>query len=549
VTVGVPTPLTNGTILTNRVAVDSAHTAPQTFTLTTCVSSAPSLTLRIADHPDPVEAGDPLTYTLRYSNTGNADATQAVITATLDVSTTFSSATPPPTDGSDQVWYWNVGTIAGEDGQGHHGHGEIVIYADVPVALPNNTILEFVAQLADAEGDLVEDTAQTTVYRLPDLVIRPVGEGHAPSLFSPNKEMTYTVAYTNAGDGDALDVTITTTLPTGTAYVDYGWQDSGGGTYTYAHDGLLPAHSPGYTITFTVWHTDTPEVSAPEFNTPFTIGSSGEDENLADNATSVRIGVPDLVVDSLSVEPDPASVQPNVPVTFTFTITLMNQGTGMAWDPDDGGGFFVDVFTAPVASYPFDRRGEFYGEVDAIAPGSKSPSLVVTTPITPGDRGPIFYIKVDNHGRYPYGLVPEFDEMNNLAVWPPRVFVPTVLRRDIYYEENDGWPSAYGPLASGGIYRAYPDDTEDYYYFTLRALAWVKVSVTDYAPTSTWGTVMLYGPAVGELGDRIAFFGPPGQSSMVLGPHLLGAGRYHIRVRTVEGHYSTTQPYTLTVTY
>jgi hypothetical protein len=139
--------------------------------------------------------------------------------------------------------------------------------------------------------------------------------------------------------------------------------------------------------------------------------------------------------------------------------------------------------------------------------------------------------------------------MNNLAVWPLRVFVPTVLRRDMYYEENDGWPSAYGPLASGPTYLAYPDDAEDYYYFTLSATATTFVTVTNFAPTSSYGTVVLYGPAGDERGAYIAHYGKGGYSSMVLGPHLLGAGRYHVRVYTREGHYSATQPYTLTVTY
>jgi uncharacterized repeat protein (TIGR01451 family) len=454
------------------------------------------------------------------------------------------------------VWYWDVGTIVGKDGQGNHGYGEIVIHVDVPAALPNNTILEFTAQLGDAEGDLLERTAQTTVRSLPDLVIRPVGEGHAPSLFSPNKEMTYTVAYTNAGYGGAQDVIIATALPTGTAYVGHGWQDSGGGTYTYAL-GPLPAQSTGHTITFTVRHADTPEVSALKFNTPFTIAGRGgiaEDENPDDNTTSVRIGVPDLVVDSLSVEPGPTSVQPNVPVTFTFTITLMNQGTGMALDPDDGGGFFVDVFTAPVRSWPFERGGEFQAEVGAIAPGLKSPPLVITTPITPSGRNLVFYIKVDNHGRYPYGLVPESGEMNNLGVWPSRVLLPIVLRNhgwDKYYEENDDWPRAYGRLAFGRIYEAYPDDFYDWYYFTLPAAARVTVRVDDYAPTSDIpNTVALYGP---DLGDGPGewprdYYQPEGDKSMVLGPDWLIPGKYYVLVYTGKRH-STTQLYRLKVTY
>jgi uncharacterized repeat protein (TIGR01451 family) len=284
---------------------------------------------------------------------------------------------------------------------------------------------------------LLERTAQTTVRTLPDLAIGKVGqwweEGHKPSLFSPGKQMAYIVTYGNAGYEDAQDVVITTTLPIGTAYdeVGYGWQPSGGGIYAYAV-GTLTAQSTGHIITFTVRHADTPQVSAPEFNTPFTIaarGGIGEDRNPGDNTTSVYIGVPDLIVDSWSVEPDPALVRANVPVTFTFTITVMNQGTGMAWNPDNTGGFFVDVFMAPVVSWPFVRDGEFYVAAGAIAPGAKSPPLIITTPVITPSRRPVFYVKVDNYGWfYDYGLVPEFNEMNNLGAPIYRVYLPLVRK-------------------------------------------------------------------------------------------------------------------------
>jgi len=141
--------------------------------------------------------------------------------------------------------------------------------------------------------------------------------------------------------------------------------------------------------------------------------------------------------------------------------------------------------------------------------------------------------------------------MNNVIAWPPRVLLPLVLRNypwDAYYEENDHWLRAYGPLAFGQTYLAYPDDTEDYYYFTLSARTLVNVTVTNFAPTSSNGTVMLYGPAVGaERGTLIDYYGPGGYSSMYLEASL-GPGRYYIRVRTAKEH-STQQLYHLTVEY
>jgi len=161
------------------------------------------------------------------------------------------------------------------------------------------------------------------------------------------------------------------------------------------------------------------------------------------------------------------------------------------------------------------------------------------------------------------GFVPEANYGLGSGYWWPRtsggpsgpctMYLPAVLRNyrtwDTYYEENDDWLDAYGPLVSGRTYLAYPDDTEDYYYFVLSASATVNVSVTDFAPTSSNGTVMLYGPAVGsERGNLIEYYGPPGQSSMSLGPHSLGPGKYYVRVNTAKD-YSTTQLYHLTVTY
>jgi hypothetical protein len=118
------------------------------------------------------------------------------------------------------------------------------------------------------------------------------------------------------------------------------------------------------------------------------------------------------------------------------------------------------------------------------------------------------------------------------------------------YEENDHWQDAYGPLDSGHTYEAYPDDTEDYYYFELSAPATVSASVEDFAPISSNGDLLLYGPASGDgRGVLQGQFGKPGHSSMSIGPCPLGPGKYYIRVYTVSGHYSTTELYSLTVTY
>jgi hypothetical protein len=144
--------------------------------------------------------------------------------------------------------------------------------------------------------------------------------------------------------------------------------------------------------------------------------------------------------------------------------------------------------------------------------------------------------------------------LDDVQFIPHNIYLPIVLKNyrtwDAYYEDNDQCSAAYGPLASGQIYWAYPDDANDYYYFELSAPATVNVSVTDFAPTSTWGDLLLYGPTTGdECGGLIGQWGKPGYSAMSLGPYSLGAGKYHVRIYTVNNHYAPTQSYSLLVTY
>ena len=88
------------------------------------------------------------------------------------------------------------------------------------------------------------------------------------------------------------------------------------------------------------------------------------------------------------------------------------------------------------------------------------------------------------------------------------VFLPTVIRYfgepDGFYEPNDNWQEAYGPLVFDQVYEAYPNDTEDYYYVQLAAGATINVSVEDYVPTSSYGTLALYGPAAGDEGQFLS---------------------------------------------
>jgi len=58
----------------------------------TTVTTAADVTITKTDSPDPVAAGNMLTYTLSISNIGPSDATGVVVTDTLPAGVTFASA-------------------------------------------------------------------------------------------------------------------------------------------------------------------------------------------------------------------------------------------------------------------------------------------------------------------------------------------------------------------------------------------------------------------------------------------------------------------------
>ena len=80
------------------------------------ISGAPLLTVTKIGHPNPVSAGEELTYTIQYANVGNVPAEDVVLTDMLPDDVTFLSATGGGKE-EQGIISWNIGTLAaGESG-------------------------------------------------------------------------------------------------------------------------------------------------------------------------------------------------------------------------------------------------------------------------------------------------------------------------------------------------------------------------------------------------------------------------------------------------
>ncbi|MDW7992519.1 MAG: PKD domain-containing protein [Anaerolineae bacterium] len=123
-TVTVPATMPDGAVLTNTATVAGDGVPPQTVSITTTVA-APNLQMSKGDGPDPVVAGAPLTYTLRYTNAGSAPATGVVITDVLDSRVLYAGASPPPSGGAPTAPFWMIGPLPAS------ASGQILIFVTV----------------------------------------------------------------------------------------------------------------------------------------------------------------------------------------------------------------------------------------------------------------------------------------------------------------------------------------------------------------------------------------------------------------------------------
>jgi uncharacterized repeat protein (TIGR01451 family) len=185
-----------------------------------------------SDTPDPVYAGQNITYTQVVSNLGPSSATNPVFTQTTPTGTTFVSMTPPagwtcsttPAVGATGAITCtaNAGTIAANTTSGSF---TLVLAVDQSVA--HGTTINLPATVSMDEGDPTPAnntlTASTLVQRRVDVGVvktnnannTEYGNGYLylgnPSAATP---LQYTIVVTNNGPSLATDVVMTDTLPT-----------------------------------------------------------------------------------------------------------------------------------------------------------------------------------------------------------------------------------------------------------------------------------------------------------------------------------------------
>jgi uncharacterized repeat protein (TIGR01451 family) len=316
--VRVASPLANGTVITdNTFSIDCTETSPVTGTAaTTTVSSAPSLAVVAADSPDPVSAGANLTWTLSYSNTGNADATGVVVSDTLPANTSFVSATGGGTLAAGVVT-WSVGTLAA----GGNGSVQLVVKIASPLA-NGTTITDATYSIRSAQTSAAAGPAVTTTVTSSPVLT--VGQSDAPDPVSAGSNLTYTLTYGNTGNANGSGTVLTDVVPANTTYVSSVPAGTlSAGTVTWSLGALAAGASSSVQLVV--------KVNSPLANgTLITNPGPSLDTNETAPATAAPItttvgSAPSLAL-TMTDSPDPVAAGANL----TYTIGYSNNGNANA---------------------------------------------------------------------------------------------------------------------------------------------------------------------------------------------------------------------------
>lgn len=307
---------------TNTVNVSTAtpegpNTSPNSATATEPAAPDADLSSTKDASPDPVIAGEDVTYLVTVTNDGPSDATGVVVTDTLPAGLTVANVFS--SQGACSSLPCSLGTIADQ------ATATVTIVATLDsdlLALATNTA-DVTADTPDStpgNNESTEDVAVTTLARL-----TTVKELSTPFAV-PGSPLRWTITVTNAGPSDALGVAVDDTLPT--IIVNPVISSSQGGCTSFSCAlGTIPA---GDSATITI-DADLPgDVTATEIeNTATTTSTTFDDDTTDDESTATNDIVPAADVRITKVGPATDVV---AGTDVSWTLTIVNDGPSDAND-------------------------------------------------------------------------------------------------------------------------------------------------------------------------------------------------------------------------
>ena len=301
------------------------------------LNAAPNLYVTKDDGQSIVAAGNSISYTIDFGNSGSQGATGVVLTETLPAGVAFdasnSTAGWTETSPGSGVFNLNVGSLA----SGQMGSATFAVTVDNPLAAGIDQLINNVSIGDDGANGVDEDPTDNqdsdtdTVTAAPDLVISKDDGGVS---VAPGGTVVYTLSYSNVGSQDATGVVITETVPANTTFdatnSTSGWTETSPGSGVFEFNlGALNSGDSG-TVDFAV----TVDVTVPAgfslVQNTATIaddGSNGPDEDPTDNTGSDDTPLSSGIAPDLYVTKDDFRAVAFAGDGLVYSIDYGNEGT------------------------------------------------------------------------------------------------------------------------------------------------------------------------------------------------------------------------------
>jgi uncharacterized repeat protein (TIGR01451 family) len=300
---------------TNPVSISTSspesNYGNNTATEPTDVLEVADVTIAKSDDVDPVVPGNPLVYTLVYTNNGPLDAENVVVSDTLPVEVLFEDADPGQTSGPNPL-VWDLGTVAAGAG------GTIRVTVTVESWVTQTFTNPVSISTSSPESNYGNNTATepTDVLGVADVTIAKTDD---VDPVVPGEPLVYTLVYTNNGPLDAENVVVSDTLPVEVLFVGADPGQASGPNPLVWNLGTVAAGAGGtirVTVTVESWVTQT-------FTNPVSISTSTPESNYGNN-TATEPTTPLVPGLAMAKTVEPCRVVPNMP--FTYTIRITNTG-------------------------------------------------------------------------------------------------------------------------------------------------------------------------------------------------------------------------------
>jgi uncharacterized repeat protein (TIGR01451 family) len=337
----------NGSTITNNAV--AATTTPESSATNNTGSAASTvivqsdLSITKTDSPDPVFAGNNLTYTLSFSNNGPSNSQNVTITDGVPSNTTFVSASVVTGSG----WAITSQPMAGGTGNVVFSKSVVAsnetatfqIVVNVNPSAAQNTTITNNAVVSGTTADPVSgnntSTATTLVSKRADLELT---KSDSPDPVVAGSNLTYTLNFRNIGPDSAQTVSVTDAVPANTTFVSAavssgtGWattQPAAGSTGTNVIFSKTSVAADETAVFEVVVKVNPAAAQGSTITNTATASSTTTDPVSTNNTATALTNVnrqADMAVTSKTDSPDPVIAGNNL----TYTITLSNAGPSQA---------------------------------------------------------------------------------------------------------------------------------------------------------------------------------------------------------------------------